>query len=241
MFETRLGILVQTLIWKTSKHGQRGAILLGGRELVRGLRGTRTFHLFHLVCKFPWIFAWFGFLWVLLCLVGVFVLVGFCFRGNLISIFTHSSCWPTMSRTSTAMQGKKKIATCNHSVVCMFTHHVFPSGNCHLQSHGWPSKGGRWQPMHVWGLLPIRGSRPPSDLLTRHCVWPRVPGCVLSSFPYTTAMRTPLPGSDPSAFLCAGRCTGYCARGHQRLQLPQWRLARRLLQWCTTMGGLQNK
>ena len=69
-----------------------GAILLGGRELVRGLRGTRTFHLFHLVCKFPWIFAWFGFLWVLLCLVGVFVLVGFCFRGNLISIFTHSSC-----------------------------------------------------------------------------------------------------------------------------------------------------
>ena len=78
MFETRLGILVQTLIWKTSKHGQRGAILLGGRELVRGLRGTRTFHLFHLVCKFPWIFAWFGFLWVLLCLVGVFVLVGFC-------------------------------------------------------------------------------------------------------------------------------------------------------------------
>ena len=46
MFETRLGILVQTLIWKTSKHGQRGAILLFGRELVRGLRGTRTFHLF---------------------------------------------------------------------------------------------------------------------------------------------------------------------------------------------------
>ena len=92
MFETRLGILVQTLIWKTCKHGQRGAILLGGRELVRGLRGTRTFHLFHLVCKFPWIFAWFGFLWVLLCLVGVFVLVGFCFRGNLFSFFTHSSC-----------------------------------------------------------------------------------------------------------------------------------------------------
>ena len=92
MFETRLDILVQTLIWKTSKHGQRGAILFGGRELVRGLRGTRTFHLFHLVCKFPWIFAWFGLVWVLLCLVGVFVLVGFCFRGNLISFFTHSSC-----------------------------------------------------------------------------------------------------------------------------------------------------
>ena len=78
MFETRLGILVQTLIWKTSKHGQRGAILLGGRELVRGLRGTRTFHLFHLVCKFPWIFAWFV-LWVLLCLVGVLVLLAFAF------------------------------------------------------------------------------------------------------------------------------------------------------------------
>ena len=85
---------------------------------------------------------------------------------------------------------------------------------------------GRWQPFHVWGLLPIRGSRPPSDLLTRHCVWPRVPGCVLSSFPYTPAVRTLVPGSDPSAFLCDGRCTGYCARGHQRLQLPQWRLAK---------------
>ena len=62
----------------------------------------------------------------------------------------------------------RSIATCNHSVVCsMFTHHVFPSGNCHLQSHGWSSYGGRWQPFHVWVLLPIRGSRPPSDLLTR--------------------------------------------------------------------------
>ena len=138
----------------------------------------------------------------------------------------------------------RSIATCNHSVLCMFTHHVFPSGKCHLQSHGWFSYGGRWQPIYVWGLLPIRGSsRPPSDLLTRHCAWPRVPGCVLSSFPNTTAVRTPVPGSDPSAFLCAGRCTGpgYCARGHQRLQLPRWRLARRLLQRCTTMGGLQNK
>ena len=45
-------------------------------------------------------------LWALPCCV--FVLVGFCFRGNLFSIFTHSSCWPTMSRTSTAMQEKKK-------------------------------------------------------------------------------------------------------------------------------------
>ena len=37
------------------------------------------FHLFHLVCKFPWIFAWFGFLWVLLCLVGVLFLLAFAF------------------------------------------------------------------------------------------------------------------------------------------------------------------
>jgi len=28
MFETRLGILVQTLIWETSKHGQRGEYYL---------------------------------------------------------------------------------------------------------------------------------------------------------------------------------------------------------------------
>ena len=136
----------------------------------------------------------------------------------------------------------RSIATCNHSVVCsLFAHHVFPSENCHIQAHGWSSYGGRLQPFHVWVLLPIRGSRPPSDLLTRTSVWPRVPGCVLSSFPYTTAVRPPLPGSDPSAFLCAGRCTyGLHARGHQGLQLPRWRQARRLLQWCTTMGGLQN-
>ena len=89
MFETRLGILVQTLIWETSKHGQRGAILLGGRELVRGLRGTRTFHLFHLFCKFPWIFAWFGFVGVAL-LVCLFLLAfafgEICFLSSLIPV-----------------------------------------------------------------------------------------------------------------------------------------------------------
>ena len=89
MFETRLGILVQTLIWETSKHGQRGAIPLGGRELVRGLRGTRTFHLFHLFCKFPWIFAWFGFVGVAL-LVCVFLLAfsfgEICFLSSFIPV-----------------------------------------------------------------------------------------------------------------------------------------------------------
>ena len=89
MFETRLGILVQTLIWETSKHGQRGAILLGGRELVRGFRGTRTFHLFHLFCKFPWIFAWFGFVGVAL-LVCLFLLAfafgEICFLSSLIPV-----------------------------------------------------------------------------------------------------------------------------------------------------------
>ena len=89
MFETRLGILVQTLIWETSKHGQRGAILLGGRELVRGLRGTRTFHLFHLFCKFPWIFAWVGFVGVAL-LVCLFLLAfafgEICFLSSLIPV-----------------------------------------------------------------------------------------------------------------------------------------------------------
>ena len=105
MFETRLGILVQTLIWKTSKHGQRGAILLGGRELVRGLRGTRTFHLFHLVCKFPWIFAWFV-LWVLLCLVGVLVLLAFAFG----EIWVLSSLIPVVDRQCLALvrQCRKK-------------------------------------------------------------------------------------------------------------------------------------
>ena len=89
MFETRLGILVQTLIWETSKHGQRGAILLGGRELVRGLRGTRTFHLFHLFCKFPWILAWFGFVGVglLVCLfLLAFAFGEICFLSSLIPV-----------------------------------------------------------------------------------------------------------------------------------------------------------
>ena len=91
MFETRLGILVQTLIWKTSKHGQRGAILLGGRELVRGLRGTRTFHLFHLVCKFPWIFAWFGFcgccfVWLVCLFLLAFAFGEICFLSSLFPV-----------------------------------------------------------------------------------------------------------------------------------------------------------
>ena len=110
MFETRLGILVQTLIWETSKNGQRGAILLGGRELVRGLRGTRTFHLFHLFCKFPWISAWFGFVGVgLLC-----VCFGFCFR----EICFLSSLIPLVDRQCLALvrqcRKKKKRASTVH-------------------------------------------------------------------------------------------------------------------------------
>ena len=92
----------------------------------------------------------------------------------------------------------RSIATCNHSVLCMFTHHVFPSGKCHLQSHGWFSYGGRWQPFHLWGLLPIRGSRPPSDLLTRHCVWPRVPGCI--ELPLYHGCENPCPGEWSQRF-----------------------------------------
>ena len=38
--ETRLGIKVQILIWLTSKHGQRGVLLLGGREPLRAERGA---------------------------------------------------------------------------------------------------------------------------------------------------------------------------------------------------------
>ena len=106
MFETRLGILVPTLIWETSKHGQRGAIILGGRELVRGLRGTRTFHLFHLVCKFPWIFAWFGFCgWCFVWLVCLFLLA-FAFG----EICFLSSLFPVVDRQCLALvrQCRKK-------------------------------------------------------------------------------------------------------------------------------------
>ena len=35
-FETRLSIQVQILIWLTSKHGQHGGLLHGGREHLRG-------------------------------------------------------------------------------------------------------------------------------------------------------------------------------------------------------------
>ena len=56
---------------------------------MRGLRGTRTFHLFHLFCKFPWIFAWFGFVGVAL-LVCLFLLAfafgEICFLSSLIPV-----------------------------------------------------------------------------------------------------------------------------------------------------------
>ena len=67
------------------------------------------FHLFHLVYKFPWLFclAWcLACVWVLFVCLVLFSLFSF-FRANLFSISTNSSCWPTMSRTSPAMQEKK--------------------------------------------------------------------------------------------------------------------------------------
>ena len=123
MFETRLGTLVQTLIWKTSKHGQRGAILLGGRELVRGLRGARTFHLFHLVCKFPWIFAWL----VAWRFVGVALLVGlgvFCclFWFAFGEICLQSSLIPVVDRQCLALvrqcRKKKELGSADLVFLC---------------------------------------------------------------------------------------------------------------------------
>ena len=77
---------------------------------MRGLRGTRTFHLFHLFCKFPWILAWFGFVGVAL-LVCLFLLAfafgEICFLSSLI---------PVVDRQCLALvrqcRGKKKSSFC---------------------------------------------------------------------------------------------------------------------------------
>ena len=113
-FETRLSTQVQILTWRTSKHGQHGGLLHGGREHLRGWEGRVCFTLFHLVYKFPWLvrLAWcLAFVWVLVfwVVLGLFVVCfGFCSQGDLIAIDTNSSSWPTMSRTSPALQEKKK-------------------------------------------------------------------------------------------------------------------------------------
>ena len=90
---------------------------------MRGLRGTRTFHLFHLVCKFPWTFAWLGFLWVLLCLVGVLLLLAFAFG----EICFLSSFIPVVDRQCLALvrQCREKKMT-NHSQPQIHSPHSRP-------------------------------------------------------------------------------------------------------------------
>ena len=95
---------------------KHGGLLHGGREHLRGWEGRFCFTLFHLVYKFPWLvcLAWcLAFVWVLVffgCVwfvwVGVVFCFGFCSQGDLIAIYTNSSSWPTMSRTSPALQEK---------------------------------------------------------------------------------------------------------------------------------------
>ena len=79
---------LQTLLWETSKHGQRGAILLGGRELVRGLRGTRTFHLFHLLpISLDLCLVWFcGRCFVVCLFLLAFAFGEICFLSSLIPV-----------------------------------------------------------------------------------------------------------------------------------------------------------
>ena len=149
MFETRLGILVQTLIWETSKHGQRGAILLGGRELVRGLRGTRTFHLFHLFYKFPWIFAWFGFVGVALfaCLfLLAFAFGEICFLSSPIPVVDRQ-CLALVRQCRKKKGKKKKEKKSGRSKFflllifgALFVHHT-PQLNSHLPPVMWHAGG----------------------------------------------------------------------------------------------------
>ena len=105
--ETRLGIKVLILIWLISEHGQRGELLLGGREPLRGWEGRVCFACFTQFANFPGLSAWLG-AWRV---CGCCLLVGFVFRLFFFSgkfVFTiNSSGWPTMSRTSPAMQEKK--------------------------------------------------------------------------------------------------------------------------------------
>ena len=124
MFETRLGILVQTLIWETSKHGQRGGILLGGRELVRGLRGTRTFHLFHLFLQISLdlCLVWFcGRCFVVCLFLLAFAFGEICFLSSLI---------PVVDRQCLALvrQCRKK-----KSLICSVPSHLSNLCSCHTE------------------------------------------------------------------------------------------------------------
>ena len=114
--ETRLGIKVLILIWLTSEHGQRGELLLGGREPLRGWEGRVCFTCFTQFANFPGLSAWLGARVCGCCLLVGFVFQLFFFSGKF--VFTiNSSCWPTMSCTSPAMQEKKThlSPTCGNS------------------------------------------------------------------------------------------------------------------------------
>ena len=129
--ETRLGIKVLILIWLISAHGQRGELLLGGRESLRGWEGRVCFTCFTQFANFPGHSAWLG-AWRVCgcCLVVGFVFRLFFFSGKF--VFTiNSSGWPTMSRTSPAMQEKKKEK--NYSQSFPTRHHLGWSwiGFCH--------------------------------------------------------------------------------------------------------------
>ena len=106
--ETRLSIQVQILIWLTSEHGQHGGLLHGGREPWGAERGTFVsavslslqISLAFLPGPVPGSCVGVGVVGLLCC--------WFLFLGKFVAISTNSSCWPTMSRTSPAMQKKNQ-------------------------------------------------------------------------------------------------------------------------------------
>ena len=136
----------------------------------------------------------------------------------------------------------RSIATCNHSVVCsLFAHHVFPSGNWHLQAHGWSSYRGRLQPFHVWVLLPIRGSRPLSDLLTRTMRLAKSAGLCIEQLPLYHCCETPAPWEWSQRFPLRWQVYVWLRRpGTSRIAASSVTTSKAATSMVHPMGGLQN-
>ena len=90
--------------------GQRGGVLHGGREHLRGWEGRVCFTWFHLVCKFPWLFAWLS-PWLVCvgCFCCLFGWVGCWFLSLGKFVFNHKLT-PGVDRPSLALvrQCRKK-------------------------------------------------------------------------------------------------------------------------------------
>ena len=96
--------------------GQCGGVLHGGREHLRGWEGRVCFTWFHLVCKFPWLFAWLSPWLVCVCVCCFCCLFGWvgCWFLSLGKFVFNYRLTPVVDRPSLALvrqcRKKKKVS-----------------------------------------------------------------------------------------------------------------------------------